>query len=87
MRDLSSFYIDKMHECEISQMNLEELTIIAFQTFISQDFLFHMIGGILILVTSIILVSGTYPGSCGVMEKTSAAVSYICIFLLHIIKS
>lgn len=40
-----------------------------------QDFLFHMIGGVLILVTSIILVSGTYPGSCGVMEKTSAAVS------------
>ncbi|ODM94260.1 hypothetical protein Ocin01_12420 [Orchesella cincta] len=59
------------------------------------DFLFHMMGGILILVTSIILVSGTNPKSCGVMEKTSAATIgifnsliylYICYLVLRLLR-
>jgi len=45
---------------------------------LSQDFLFHLTGGVLIMIASIVLVSATDPGSCRVMEKTGAAVSQLC---------
>lgn len=41
---------------------------------VCQDFLFHVVGGILIMIASIVILSATDATSCRVMEKTAAAV-------------
>jgi len=59
------------------------------------DFIFHLIGGILILIASIVTLCATDSSSCRVMEKTSAATVgvfnsfiyiYICWLILRLLR-
>ncbi|OXA50360.1 uncharacterized protein LOC110854350 [Folsomia candida] len=59
------------------------------------DFLFHCVAGVLIMITSIVVLSATDASSCRVMEKTSAATIgifnafiylYICWLIMQLLR-